>query len=78
MVMIQFFSQVLPSSGEKACSQRAPVRVMFDHVRDLQEGPQRGHYALHDPESISDRKAIVGHERSRPGAIPAMAPWVGN
>jgi hypothetical protein len=32
MVMIQFFSQLLPSSGEKSCSQRAPVLEMFDHV----------------------------------------------
>ena len=33
MVMIQFFSQVFPSSGEKSCSQRAPFFMMFDHVK---------------------------------------------
>jgi hypothetical protein len=38
MVMIQLVSQVLPSSGEKACSQRAPVRVMFDHVKRTRIG----------------------------------------
>ena len=32
MVMIQFFSQVRPPSGEKSCSQRAPVFVMLDHA----------------------------------------------
>jgi hypothetical protein len=38
MVMIQFFSQVLPSSGENSCSQRAPVCVMFDHVNRTRMG----------------------------------------
>src|SRR5437870_1531851 len=32
ITMIQFFSQVPPASGEKACSQRAPVFVILDHV----------------------------------------------
>ena len=36
--MIQFFSQVFPSSGEKSCSQRALVLVMFDHVNRTRIG----------------------------------------
>src|SRR5262249_30223716 len=36
--MIQFFSQVWPSSGEKSCSQRADVLVMFDHVKRTRIG----------------------------------------
>ena len=36
--MTQFFSQVLPSSGENSCSQRAPFRVMFDHVNRTRIG----------------------------------------
>ena len=31
-VMIQFVSHVLPASFEYACSQRAEVRVICDHV----------------------------------------------
>jgi DNA-binding transcriptional MocR family regulator len=36
--MIQFFSQVWPSSGEKSCSQRAEVFVMLDHVKRTRIG----------------------------------------
>ena len=36
--MIQFFSQVFPSSGEKSCSQRALVLVMIDHVNRTRIG----------------------------------------
>jgi hypothetical protein len=36
--MIQFFSQVRPSSAEKSCSQRALVRVIPDHVKRTRTG----------------------------------------